>query len=266
MHFHEESGSFVTEHDGTNQGNYVDTFQAGYTVESLRIFQRAIDGLPVGYASGDAAEGLKTKEGERAKELIKAQADFIMNELIMENGLAAKGYTIGTGADGEVTLQAQLGAIRGLTAAYLATQDDKYREAARGIFVAMDENLWDQDLKAYKTGKDEMKYDAYTAGGVAAVFRVAMNNLSNSDSDQEQPAPLEVDSIVEKYTDFFDSVIDGPSLDEGMQASEFWDTGDFYLKKGKSENTDEDNVPQIQAGHGKYGIAPVLLPVEITKN
>ncbi|MGA9226513.1 MAG: hypothetical protein WB217_09260, partial [Mesobacillus sp.] len=265
MHFNKDEGAFVTEHDGANQGNYVDTFQAGYTVESLRIFQRAIDGLPVGYASGDAAEGLKTKEGERAKEMIKAQADFIMNELIMENGLAAKGYTIGSGADEEVSLQAQLGAIRGLTAAYLATFDDKYREAARGIFVAMDKNLWDQELKAYKTGNDEFKYDAYTAGGVAAVFRVAINNLSNSDSDQEQPAPLEDEAIIEKYTDFFDSVIDGPSLEEGMQASEFWDTGDFYLKKGKPGNTDKDNVPQIQAGHGKYGIAPVLLPVEITK-
>lgn len=266
MHFNKEAGAFVTEHDGTKQGNYVDTFQAGYTVESLRIFQRAIDGLPVGYASGDAAEGLKTKEGERAKELIKSQADFILNELIMDNGLAAKGYTIGTGADQEVSLQAQLGAIRGLTAAYLATFDDKYREAARGIYVAMDENLWDDELKSYKSGKDEMKYDAYTAGGVAAVFRVAITNLSNNDSDQDQPAPLEADAIVEKYTDFFDSVIDGPSLEEGMQASEFWDTGDFYLKKGKSENTDKDNVPQIQAGHGKYGIAPVLLPVEISKN
>ncbi|MEH7883976.1 hypothetical protein V7654_06585 [Bacillus sp. JJ1609] len=265
MHFNKDAGAFVTEHDGTKQGNYVDTFQAGYTVESLRIFQRAIDGLPVGYASGDAAEGLDTKEGQRAIELIKAQADFILNELIMENGLAAKGYTIGTGADQEVSFQAQLGAIRGLTAAYLATQDDKYREAARGIYVAMDENLWDDEVKAYKTGKEEMKYDAYTAGGVAAVFRVAINNLSNSDSDKEQPAPLEVDVITEKYTDFFDRVIDGPSLEEGMQASEFWDTGDFYLKKGKPGNTDNDNVPQIQAGHGKYGIAPVLLPVEITK-
>lgn len=266
MHFNQDTGAFVTENDGTKQGDYVDTFQAGYTVESLRIFQRAIDGLPVGYASGEAAEGLSTTEGKRAKEMITAQADFILNELIMENGLAAKGYTIGAGADEEVSLQAQLGAISGLTAAYLTTQDDKYREAARGVFAAMDENLWDQELKAYKTGKDEMKYDAYTAGGVAAVFRVAINNLSNRDSDQEQPAPLEVDAIVEKYTDFFDSVIDGPSLEEGMQASEFWDTGDFYLNKGKLGNTDKDNVPQIQAGHGKYGISPVLLPVEINKN
>ncbi|WP_210367533.1 hypothetical protein [Bacillus sp. REN3] len=265
MHFNKEMGTFITEHDGKNQGNYTDTFQAGYTIESLRIFQRAIDGLPVGYASGEAAKGLGTEEGKRALSLIKAQADFINDELIMDNGMAAKGYTIGKGADQEVTLQAQIGAIRGLTAAYLATQDDKYRDAARNVFNAMDKKLWDEEIGGYKTGKEEMVYDAYTAGGVAAIFRVAINNLSNNQSDKEQPAALEVGILTEKYTEFFDSIIDGPSLEEGMQASEFWDTGDFYLKKGELGNTDQDNVPQIQEGHGKYGIAPVLLPVEIQK-
>ena len=53
MHFNQEKGAFVTENDGSKQGTYVDTFEAGYTIEALRIFQRAIDGLPVGYASGE---------------------------------------------------------------------------------------------------------------------------------------------------------------------------------------------------------------------
>ncbi|SFA71225.1 MULTISPECIES: hypothetical protein [unclassified Bacillus (in: firmicutes)] len=265
MHFNKETGSFVTEHDGKSQGKYIDTFQAGYTVEALRIFQRAIDGLPVGYASGEAAEGLKTVEGKRAIELIKSQADFIINELVLENGLVAKGYTVGKGADTESTLEAQLGAIRGLTAAYLATDDDKYREAARNIFIAMDDKLWDNEANAYKTYKDEMQYTPYTAGGVAAVFRVAIQNLSNQENDKQQPESLEVESIISKYSRFFETVIDGPSLDQGMQASEFWDTGDFYFSGKKSENTDKDNVPQIQAGHGKFGIAPVLVPVEVKK-
>ena len=212
------------------------------------------------------AEGLGTEEGKRAVELIKSQADFILNELIMENGLAAKGYSIGKGMEKEESLKAQLGAIRGLTAAYLATQDEKYRDGARKIYKTMDEKLWDKEVKAYKTGNEEMKYDPYTAGAVAAVFRVAINNLSNNGSDKDQSQALEVETIITRYTDFFDSVIDGPSLEEGMQASEFWDTGDFYLNKGKFGNTDNDNVPQIQAGHGKYGIAPILLPVEIKKD
>ncbi len=266
MHFNKEKGTFVTEHDGSKQGGYTDTFEAGYTIESLRIFQRAIDGLPVGYASGESAKGLETAEGKRAIELIKSQADFIKDELIMENGLAAKGYSAEKGIDEEVSLKAQLGATRGLTAAYLATKDDQYREAARSLYAAMDEQLWDKEIGAYKTGEGEMKYDPYIAGGVAAVHRVAINNLSNAGSDKEQPAALEVDTITSRYTDFFDTVIDGPSLEEGMQASEFWDTGDFYLNNKKPGNTDGDNVPQVQAGHGKHGISPILVPVEIKKD
>ena len=56
------------------------------------MFERAIDGLPVGYASGDAAEGLKTEWGKQAKEMIMKQADFILNTLITKDGLAVSGY------------------------------------------------------------------------------------------------------------------------------------------------------------------------------
>jgi hypothetical protein len=264
MHFNNEEGTFVTEHDGKTQGNKVDTFEAGYTIESLRIFQRAIDGLPVGYASGEAAKGLETAEGKRALELIRKQADFIMNEMTNDSGLVSESYTIGKGKEGEETLKAQLGAIRGLNAAFLATEDEKYRDAARAIYQKVDETMWDKKAHAYETAKGEMKYDPATAGAVAAVYRVALNNLSNSSGDDAVKA-LDKETIVNRYTDFFDTVIDGPGLDEGMQTSEFWDTGDFYKKDDKSENTDGDNVPQIQAGHGKYGISPVLVPVEVKK-
>ncbi|MBT2723971.1 hypothetical protein [Bacillus sp. ISL-46] len=265
MHFNEKEGAFVVEHNGKEQGNYVDTFNAGYTIESLRIFQRAIDGLPVGYANAEDAEGLNTVEGKRAIELIKKQADFIIDKLMTDSGLVAKGYTFGKGADEETTLNAQLGAVRGLTAAYLATKDEKYRNAARTVYQAMDETLWDNEAKAYETVKGEMKYDAFTAGGVSAVLRVAINNLSNMEGDEKQPEALEVETIISRYVDFYETVIDGPDLKQGMQASEFWDTGDFYIDGDESGNTDGDQVPQTQAGHGKYGIAPVLVPVEVKK-
>ncbi len=264
MHFNEQEGTFVTEHDGKNQGKYVSTFDAGYTMEALRIFQRAIDGLPVGYASGEDAQGLQTDEGQKALHLIQKQADFIINQLKLESGLVANGYTIGEGQDKEVTLEAQLGAIRGLTAAYLATKDEKYRDEARSIYEAMNKELFNDDANVFETKEGEMKYNPFTAGALSAVFRIALTNLSNVETDENQSAALEKENIIEKYVSFYDTVIDGPSLTEGMQVSEFWDTGDFYKKDDESGNTDHDNVPQIQAGHGENGIAPILVPVEIT--
>lgn len=264
MHFNDELGIFVEEHSGTEQGKYMNTFDAGYTMEALRIFQRAIDGLPVGYANGEEAEGLHTAEGKRALELIHKQADFIIEKLIREDGLVANGFTIGEGIDkSEPTLLSQLGAIRGLTAAFLATKEEKYREAARNIYVAMDRYFWDQKLHVYQTAKGEMKYDPFVAGALSSIFRLAINQLNNIDQDEQQPKELDRETIISRYVDFYNLIIDGPSIKEGMQASEFWDTGDVYKKDDQSGNTDKDHVPQVQAGDGPYGIAPILVNVEV---
>jgi hypothetical protein len=266
MHFNGEAGAFVSENDGTAQGSYVDTFQAGYTTEALRMFQRAIDGLPVGYASGEAAEGLGTVEGKRALAMIQKQADFMLTELKREDGLVANGYTIGEGQDeGEPTLNAQLGAIRGLTAAFLATKDTKYRDAARELYQTMDDKMLDQETNLYYTSKDKMSYNAMTAGALSAVFRIGLNNLYNADGDAKELSALNRETIISRYTAFYNTVIDGPSLEEGMQASEFWDTGDAYIEGDESGNTDKDNVPQVQAGHGEFGISPILVDVEVKK-
>ncbi|WP_374720515.1 hypothetical protein [Parageobacillus toebii] len=263
MHFNPKIGAFVEEHDGKQQGKRVDTFQAGYTMEALRIFERAIDGLPVGYASGEDAKGLGTPEGKRALELIKSQADFIVKHLMRKDGLVANGYVVGEGAEkSEPTLLAQLGAIRGLTAAFLATKDEQYRDAARKIYAAMDEHFWDKQLRVYRTGKGKIEYTPFVAGALSGVFRVALNNLNNTETDETVKA-LERETIISRYVDFYDRIIDGPSVKEGMQASEFWDTGDVYKKGDKSGNSDHDHVPQVQEGHGKYGIAPILLNVEV---
>ncbi|WP_338754282.1 hypothetical protein [Bacillus sp. FJAT-52991] len=262
MHFNEKEGAFVTEHDGKSQNNIVDAFEAGYSMEAMRIFERAIDGLPVGYASGEAAEGLGTEEAKQAKDMIQKQADFILNKMMLENGLVADQYEIGKGASEEASLKAQLGAIRGLTAAYLSTEDEKYRSAARELYVTMEKEFFNEELNILETKKGEMKWDPETAGALSGVYRIAIQNLSNQNA-KETDKELEVETIINRYNDFYNLVIDGPSLEEGMQTSEFWDTGDFYKSDDKSGNTDGDNVPQIQAGHGKYGISPVLVPVEV---
>ncbi|MBO8163998.1 MAG: hypothetical protein H0Z34_09820 [Brevibacillus sp.] len=273
MHWNQAEKTLVQEHSGepNGQGSYVDTFDSGYAMEALRLFVRAVDGLPLGYASGEAAEGLKTQAGQRGLEMLRAQADFILDKLWDEqDGLVANGYTIGQGRDTEPkTLKAQLGAIRGLTAAFLATDDVEYREAARKLYDKMTQVFWDESVSAYRTvaGQDNhYEYDPYLAGAISAVHRIAMLNLVNTAGDQTQFATLELRKLTDTYTRYFRMVINGPTLEQGMQASEFWDTGDFYVENDNSGNTDQDTVPQIQAAHGTHGIAPILLPVVIKKN
>lgn len=264
MHFNKEIGAFISTNDGQKQGDYVNSFDAGYTLEALRIFQRAIDGLPVGYASGADAQGLQTEEGKLAIDMMKKQADFMMDKMMTKDGLIANGFTVGKGPDEKpAALEAQLGAVRGLTAAYLATKEDKYREAARSLYNAVDTKMWDKKLKVYKTADGKMQYTPYTAGSVSAALRLALLNLGNTEADKQQYPSLDKETVISRYVDFYNRVIDGPSLQEGMQASELWDTGDSYKKGDKSGNTDKDTVPQVQAGHGKYGIAPVLVNVEV---
>lgn len=264
MHWNEKEGVFVTEHDGKRQGGMMDTFHSGYTIEALRIFQRAIDGLPVGYANGEEAEGLKTEEGAVALDMIKRQADFLIANVIDDKELAANGWEVGSGKDASApTLKAQLGAVRGLTAAFLAMKDTKYRDAARKVWAAMDSTFWNEGKKAYQTTKGEYKYDVFTAGALSGGLRMGLTALANTGEDKEKPEALNKEKIQSRYVDLYRKVINGTGVNHGMQASEFWDTGDFYKENDKSGNTDKDSVPQIQAGHGKNGIAPILLPVEI---
>ncbi|GAA3330379.1 hypothetical protein GCM10020331_082690 [Ectobacillus funiculus] len=112
--------------------------------------------------------------------------------MMTNSGLVANGFTIGKGQDEKAaTLEAQLGAIRGLTAVYLATKDEKYREAARNLYNAVDTQMWNKDLHVYETAKGEMKYTPFTAGSLSATLRLALLNLGNEESDKEQYPSLE---------------------------------------------------------------------------
>lgn len=268
MHWNEAGGWLVSEHDGKKQGAQGSTFDAGYAMESLRMFERAVDGLPVGYANGEGADGLHTEEGKQALDMIKRQADFLLQHVIREDGLAANGWNAdGKPDDSAPTLLSQAGAIRGLTSAYLATQDAKYREAARKVFDAADRLLWNDKWGAYKTDTEGSgKYDAFTAGGVSAMLRLGLANLRNDNNDSETYPSLERDKLKERYESFYRTIVNGPDLDGGMQASEFWDTGDRYKEGDDSGNTDGDTVPQIQKAGGEFGVAPVLRSVEVSKS
>ena len=154
LHFEPKAGTLVDSWQAGKQGKHVTTFDAAYSLVALQIFQRAQDALPVGYAAGDNGElNLKTAQGQQALVLIRQQADFILANLKGKNGLVHDGVTLGGKLDAGQSIDAQFAAIRGLTAAFLATSDAKYRTAARELFIAADKAYFNQKAGTWLAGK-----------------------------------------------------------------------------------------------------------------
>lgn len=254
LHFNEQSGSFVTEYKNGKQGNRVDLYDAAYSMVALSIYQRAKDALPVGYASAETTDvNLKSASGKKALAMIKAQADFILANLVAKNGLVADGMTLGSKADSSQSLDAQFAAIRGLVAAFLATDDVKYKQAARSIYLAVEKNMFDSSINTWaaKPGQATI-HTPYTSAAISAGLREAILHLKNEEGENE-PA-LELTALTDRYVSWFRGVING-----GMQLSEWMgDSGENQIKGSDSTDTDEDGVHQVIAAGGQFGTAMTM--------
>lgn len=256
LHYNSEHDTFVTRYNKGKQGVTVDTYDAAYSIVSLTIFQRAKDALPVGYASADSsAVNLKTVEGQQALEMIKAQADFIVEQLITGKGLVADGLTLATtyNVKSSTSLDAQFAAIRGLVSAFLATKDDKYKQAARSIYLAVEKHMFDKTINTWAAtpGKATI-HTPYTQAAISGGLREIMLHLKNEEGENE-PA-LELQALTGRYVSWFKTVING-----GMQLAEpIGDTGEIVIKGSHAADVDQDGVHQIIYAGGKYGTATTM--------
>jgi hypothetical protein len=254
IHFDKNAGTLVDTFNG-KKGSTVTTFDAAYSIEALRIFQRSIDALPVGYGSADGAKSLGTAQGKEALGLIKTQADFLVANLKDTNGLYATTYSISSKAKKGLDLGTQFAVVRGLTAAFLATQDENYRKEARTLVVAIEKNLFNKDFGTYVDVTRE--YTPYTIGAVSGGLRDAINNLKNVGS--EKAPALELKNLTDRFTSWFQIVVNGNSVNDGAQLAEWLlDSGEYETASMKTTNNDGDNVPAITHAGGKYGTAMTM--------
>jgi len=258
LHFNQKAGTLVTEYVDGKQGQQVNTFDAAYSLVALSIFQRAQDALPVGYASADGGDvDLKTSKGKVALMMIKAQADFILQNLIAKNGLVYEGLILEAGVAKQVntttSLDAQFSSIRGLVAAFLATDDVRYKQAARSIYMSVDKHMFDSSINTWAEQPGiATEHTPYTAAAISGGLREAMLHLKNEEGETVEA--LELQSLVNRYVSWFKGVING-----GMQLSEWLgDSGENLLKDSNSVDSDEDGVRQLTAAGGKFGTAMVM--------
>lgn len=267
LHFNESEGTFVTEYkkasqsdlQGFQQGNTVNTFNAAYTIVALSIYQRAKDALPVGYASADSgAVNLQTPQGKQALAMITAQADFIVKQLITNNGLVADGLTLGKTTksnklESSRSLDSQFAAIRGLVAAFLATSDDKYKAAARNIYLSVEKHMFDKNINTWAAipGKATI-HTPDTQAAISGGLREIILHLKNEEG--EHTPELEVQALTKRYVSWFTTIING-----AMQLAEpIGDTGEVVVKDSKITDVDQDGVHQITAAGGKFGTATTM--------
>lgn len=254
IHFNKKAGTLVDTFDG-KMGSSVTTFDAAYSLEALRIFERSIDALPVGYGSAEGAKSLDTKQGKEALALIKTQADFMIKNLKNKNGLYASSYDLKSKASKGLDVGTQFAVVRGLTAAYLATKNEMYRDEARALVVAVEKNMYDKDLGTYVDSSKE--YTPYTIGAVSGGLRDAINHLKNEGNEKEDV--LELQHLIDRFTVWFQVVVNGNNLNEGAQLAEWLlDSGEFETADMKTTNNDGDNVPTINNAGGKYGTAMTM--------
>lgn len=257
LHFDAKAGTLVDSWDG-KPGNSVTAYDAAYALVALQIFQRSQDALPVGYASGESAEGLKTARAARALDLIAKQADFIVANLIGKDGLVADSFTIGTGPAAGRTLDSQFATIRGLAAAFKATGDDRYRKAARNIYLAVETKMFDKALGTFaeSPGKPTI-HTPWTAAAVSSGLRELMLTLRNAEGEKEKR--LDLANLTSRYERWFRLVVNGRAVGEGMQLSEWLgDSGENMVKGDSSGDSDRDNVPQITKAGGPFGTAMTM--------
>ncbi|SIQ21963.1 hypothetical protein SAMN05880558_102352 [Aeromonas sp. RU39B] len=251
LHFEPKAGTLVDSWKSGKQSKHVTTYDAAYALVALQIFQRAQDALPVGYAAGDNGDlNLATAQGKQALELITKQADFLLGQLKGKNGLLYDGITLGGKHDAGQSIDTQLAAVRGLTAAFLATHDAKYRSAARELFIATDKAYFNQKAGTWTHGK-QTTYTPWTQAAISGALRSAMQNLRNEGA--ENAPELELAKLANQYVSWFRGTVNG-----GMQMAEWVGDSGENLVAGQGSDTDEDGVPQVTGAGGKHGTAAVM--------
>ena len=223
MHYKMAAGSFVDmawlDNGQIVMDNSISTVNAGYIIVALSSVINEFQGMPL--------EGM-------ALNALKMQADFIIDSLKNSNGSYANSYNFGGDLDTSPTdVASQSTAIRGLFAAYDATNDAKYLTAANEAYTYLIDNFYIGSKHAFKTEVDNSTavYTPFNVALLSGALRSA--SLSGGQSDA---------ALI--YTRFFLNVGNAMQLSEGDATGEV------------GSDSDGDGIPFIS--EQADGLPPVF--------
>jgi len=254
------------------RGTSVTTVHTAYSIVALRTALRALNAslalysndtpdalgapIPLDQTKLDGAPFAGTL-GERIVSLIKAQADFLADELLDPSGAAVNGYDLAKSAvdPAPALLEAQASAIRGLLEAYLATSDEKYRQRAQQAYAVLDMQFWMEDVRLFRTTAGESSKMTYTPRQFSAVHGALRQyyKLVASKPGQEAQAKIILDRIlrgmklvVNGWDDVNKDGVVQPEecLGGRLQMAERALTGEFSIAADNGDR-DHDCVPDV---------------------
>jgi hypothetical protein len=159
------------------RGTIVSAVDAAWAIIGLRTALRAIgstltlysNDTPDTHGAPTALDGVKLDGASaplpaRTLALITAQADFIADKLTDANGAVANSYDVAAGTrDATPTrIESEAAVIRALLDAFLATSNDRYRQAATRIYGDLERRFWMIDVRAFRTVDGESNRIVWT--------------------------------------------------------------------------------------------------------
>ena len=212
MHYNRKKHTFVDEAslmDGmVKQGSEVTTKNAGYILVALKQFSEEFNGTPL---------------REAALKVIKRQADFLLSRLREGRGGLKSSYSLMNGRQSSnENVVAQAAAVRGLYAAYLATNRQRYLIGANAAYDYLIANYFVSDEDAFRTEKNS-NTAVYTPA-TFAVIAGAIREAALVGGYSESPAV---------YTRFFKKIANKMQLSEGEPTGE------------SGNDSDGDGIPFI---------------------
>ncbi|MCU1282893.1 MAG: hypothetical protein JWM53_6439, partial [bacterium] len=100
----------------------------------------------------------------RTLALITAQADFLADKLADASGAVANSYDVAAGTRDltPTRIESEAAVIRALLDAYLATSNERYRQAAMRIYGDLERRFWMVDVRAFRTVAGESNRIVWT--------------------------------------------------------------------------------------------------------
>ncbi|MFQ5564656.1 MAG: c-type cytochrome [Parvularculaceae bacterium] len=187
---------------------------------------------------------LEPERREKALSLLRQQADFLL-KVANGDGSFAQRYDAASGAAaGERDATSQAFAIRGMLAAYNATDDGRYLEAARRTSQTWNRDFWDEAAWIYrnKPGDDHV---VYTPKDVAATL-AALREMILIDKDA---------ALLDRFKRFFVQAVDASGL---MQSEDIFTGEDIDRIRAGDLDSDDDGVPFISGAGGRHGVDTVF--------